>query len=138
MTPTPVSRPIEETGRTASCHGASIRQSAEWRDSWLLNRKERKLVAGKLTEDDLRLFDCPVSQEMMTDPVIFSSGKTVMDRASAQNFMNIAAADGRLPQCLIMQTPMLPVAAGYSVLKQAIDIHRGQQQAGAAVDLTQV
>ena len=51
MTPTPVSRPIEETGRTASCHGASIRQSAEWRDSWLLNRKERKLVAGKLTED---------------------------------------------------------------------------------------
>ena len=51
MTPTPVSRPIEETGRTASCHGASIRQSAEWRDSWLLNRKERKFLKRKLTED---------------------------------------------------------------------------------------
>ena len=97
--------------------------------------------AGTLTVDDLKLFECPVTREMMDEPVIFSSGLTVMDRASAQQFMNIAAAAGKLPLCTVMQTPMLPICQTYRILQQAIDRHKARLAAESTseeeeVDLT--
>ena len=42
--------------------------------------------------------ECAITHEIMDDPVIFSSGRTIMDRASAQIFINQALSEGRLPQ----------------------------------------
>ena len=88
------------------------------------------MILAKTTED----FKCTITQELMDDPVIFSSGRTIMDRASAQEYINRASAEGRLPLCTESRAPMFPVAVTITELRDAIHIYRSQQP---SIDLTQ-